>query len=157
MFFKSGDGFSFSYARLVFLSKTMCTISTKNRLCRFLFRDWNIKQVKAALAICTGVETKIFCGWKVNTLFVWARWTKHISNNLLNWVCPLFKNVRPLMKLQRKRNFLLLKRNIAHPPGTWTSIEYTDNQIFQEIEKSSCVRRVYQDTFPSDRTRSQEV
>ena len=40
--------------------------------------------------------------------------TKHISNNFLNCLWSLFKNVNPLTKRQEKGVCLFFKRNIAH-------------------------------------------
>ena len=40
--------------------------------------------------------------------------TLDISNNILNWLWTLFKNVEPLTKRQGKRIYLIFKRNTAH-------------------------------------------
>ena len=40
--------------------------------------------------------------------------TVHISNNFLNWLWSLFKNVNSLTKRQEKGVFFLFKKNIAH-------------------------------------------
>ena len=50
----------------------------------------------------------------MNTLFVWACWTKHISNKILNSNSCLFKTIYPLVTLREKRKCLFFKGNIAH-------------------------------------------
>ena len=103
----------------------MCTVTTKQRNCRFLVLKRNIQNMTAGFALFTVVETSRFIGWNVNTLFVSTCRTIHISNNFLNWFWPLFKNVNPLTKRQEKGIYLILKGNIAHlahRPALWTLI-----------------------------------
>ena len=60
------------------------------------------------------VENRNVVKWQVNTVFVWPRWTKKISNIILKWFLSLIKKVNALVTLQEKRNCLLVKGNIAH-------------------------------------------
>ena len=57
------------------------------------------------------ITTRRFAFLSVGTVLARAI---DISNNMLNWFWVLFKNVNPLAKRQKKRNYLILKRSVAH-------------------------------------------
>ena len=112
-FFQNGDCFSFSKSRFVFC-KAMCTITGKQKYDRFLVLKRIIQHARADFEFFAVVQKGKFAGRKVNTLFVSACWTKHISNNILDWLLRSFKNINPLTKLQEKRNSLFFEKTIAH-------------------------------------------
>ena len=92
----------------------MCTITIKEYNCPFFLPKRNIQHVRASFALFALVETGSLVGWRLNSLFVWACWTKHISNNILNWFFGRFENLGPSNKLQEKRVCSFFKSNIAH-------------------------------------------
>ena len=143
---KIGDSFAFFVITTRLSCKAMCTIITKQHNCQFLVPKSVIQHVRAASALFEVVETGSFVSWKINKLFVWACWTIHISNDILNWFFRLFENKSPLTKLQAKRNFLFFKWNFVHS----TSRRVSRTLIvaaFNRLE-SFFARNVYPNTLP---------
>ena len=145
-FRQTRDDFFLSKSRLILLAK--CTITTKQHNCWFLVLKRSTQHVRAGFALFTVVKTGNFFDWKVNTIFVRACWTIHISNNILNWFFRLFKNIKPNSK---RSEFACSSKGILHT-CTWTSIEDIDSRFPQEIRKSYCARNVYPNTLFSDNT-----
>ena len=84
-FFRKGDGFPFSYSRLVFLAK-QCVPSPPNNIIVGLWSlKGKFKTWQQSLHFLV-VETSRCIGGNKNTLFISTCWTIHISNTLLKFV-----------------------------------------------------------------------
>ena len=66
--------------------KTMCTVTAKQHICRFLVLERSIQNVAVGFAPLTVVETSRFFGWNVNTLFIPTCGTIYISDSLSYFV-----------------------------------------------------------------------
>ena len=107
-----------------FSGKAMSTITTKQHICRFLVLQKNIQNVTTGFALFTVVGIGNSVSWKVSTLFVWACWTIHISNNFLNWFFCLFKNINSWPNSRKTSIIVLPNENCAS--DTCTSVEDID-------------------------------
>ena len=88
IYFKKRDGFFFRSRDSSPLHSTICRFQQKSQ-CWLLFPKWNIIEPTAGFALFTIVETRSFIGWNVKALFSSTCWTKHISNNLLNFAIDI--------------------------------------------------------------------
>ena len=85
-FFQTWRWFSFFVVATRLSWKTMCTVTAKHYICRFLVLKRNIQNVAAGFALFTVVETSRFFGWNVNTLFIPTCGPIYISDSLSYFV-----------------------------------------------------------------------
>ena len=152
---QKGRLISFFVVATHFSCRTLCTMTNKQHNCQFLVLNRKIQHVKAGFELLLVVETRIFNDWKMNTLFIRACWTIHISNNTLSCFFRVCQNTYPLTKLQEKRICLFFKTIKAHLThgllwAHWQSLPLKHWEAFR-------AGKVYPNTLYSENTRSQLV
>ena len=105
-FLKNGNGLRFSELQLVSFANQYVPSPQNNIIVNF----WSLKGIFNTWEQALHISN--FVGWKVSTLFVWAYWTKDLSNNIWNWFLRLSEIIGTLTKLEEKRNSY--KWSIAH-------------------------------------------